>query len=108
MNRLDKTSHQKIKEYIEESLVKLIETDRDHKPTIVTSTGTTMIHIEQNNSIYLLLCLYFLSNHQKEDIGEDENEDNDHDDLEKLLQKIEALQQKNKDFYDEILTYTQK
>ena len=96
MTKLDKS---KISELIEQAVVKMIEKDLNDTQPILSNTGTTVINIEQNNSMYLLLCLHLLNNND----GKNENE-KDYD-LEALSQNIDILQQKNKAFYNEILEY---
>lgn len=115
--------NQRIKELMEQMVIKMLEDDLNHSESIISSEdGKTTISMRQNNLVNLLLYLQLTNgnnatsqqqeksrikdlvegmNSIEQEKGE-EIQDLNEDEKDKLLEKISSLQQNNKQFRQEL------
>src|SRR5690625_687841 len=100
-------------ELIEKLLNNMIDENNNDEPKSISSQdGKTVINFNQNNDGLMILILYFLkyfqpNHHVSNNANYRENEDQE---IEDLIQTVEFLQRKNKDFLEEIkqMSYDKK
>lgn len=121
--------NQRIKELMEQMVIKMLEDDLNHNESIISSEdGKTTISMRQNNLVNLLLYLQLTNennvtsqqqnNSRIKDLVEGMNSivegkgetihDLSEDEKEKLLEKISSLQQNNKQFRQELADLLQE
>lgn len=121
--------NQRIKELMEQMVIKMLEDDLNHSESIISSEdGKTTISMRQNNLVNLLLYLQLTNgnnatsqqqekyrikdlvegmNSNEQEKGENIQDLNE-DEKEKLLEKISSLQQNNKQFRQELADLLQE
>lgn len=121
--------NQRIKELMEQMVIKMLEDDLNHSESIISSEdGKTTISMRQNNLVNLLLYLQLTNgnnatsqqqeksrikdlvegmNSIEQEKGE-EIQDLNEDEKDKLLEKISSLQQNNKQFRQELADLLQE
>lgn len=121
--------NQRIKELMEQMVIKMLEDDLNHSESIISSEdGKTTISMRQNNLVNLLLYLQLTNGNNAtsqqqekyrikdlvEGMNSNEQEKGENiqdlnvDEKEKLLEKISSLQQNNKQFRQELADLLQE